>query len=148
MRWRFVDRVGRIEPWQRARAEKCVSLEEYFLLERLGRRGSLPESLVLASFVELARWLVVASSEFESSALLTEVQDFAFRGALEMGAVLELEVSVVRRDGATLSVLARGVSRQISVSEGSMSLALCPLRELSTAATARRLWQELHASAR
>jgi len=71
------------------RCEKCVSLEEYFLLERLGRRGSLPESLVLASFVELARWLVVVSSEFESSALLTDVLGFSFRDPLGMGAVLE-----------------------------------------------------------
>jgi hypothetical protein len=148
MRWRFVDRIGQIEPWARAGAEKCVSLEEYFLLERLGRRGSLPESLVLAGFVELARWLVVVSSEFESSALLTDVLEFSFLAPLDMGAVLEMEVAVMDRRRDALTVSARGVSRQASVAGGTMSLALCPLRELSTSAVARRLWQELHAAAR
>jgi hypothetical protein len=148
MRWRFVDRVGSIEPWARVRGEKCVSLEEYFLLERLGRRGTLPESLLLASFVELGRWLVIVSSDFELSAVLTEITGFGLRDSLSMGAVLDLELAAASRGGNVLTLRAKGVRGQAPVCDGTMSLALRPLRELSTTVTARRLWQEVHAAAR
>ena len=62
MKWRVVDRIAPCEPWTAIEGHKCVSLEEYFLMERLGRRGALPESLLLAGFVELGRWLVCVSS--------------------------------------------------------------------------------------
>jgi hypothetical protein len=148
MRWRFVDRVVSIEPWKRARAEKCVSLEEYFLLERLGRRGTLPESLFLASFVELARWLVIVSSEFRESALLTEIANFRICRSLSMGAVLGMDVAVVGRTADALTLRAQGGSCGAAVCEGTLTLAPCPLGKLSTTATARRLWQELHVTAR
>ena len=110
MRWRFLDRVDEFEPWERISGRKAISLEEYSLLERLGRPGSFPESLVLETCVELVRWLVAASSGFTWSCVLTEVDGFRVERETGPGEVLELGATVERRPSTPL--------RAVSLSNG------------------------------
>jgi hypothetical protein len=95
MRWQFVDRITRFDRWAAIEGVKAVSLEEYSLLEPLGRKGALPEVLVLESCVQLARWLVAASSEFRESCLLCGVHDFAIQREAGAGCMLALSVTSV-----------------------------------------------------
>ena len=78
MRWRFMDRINRFEAWATIEGRKAVSLEEYSLLEPFGRKGSLPENLVVESCVHLARWLVIVSSGFEQTCILSAIDQFRF----------------------------------------------------------------------
>ena len=145
MRWRFIDRVTRFEPWSAIEGVKAVSLEEYGLLEPLGRKGQFPETLVLEAGVHLARWLVAASSAFEQSGELDRVDGFALHGDVRAGAALGLSLAVTRRDAAAIGVAADVRSAGRLVASGAFGLSLSPLRETAVPEDQRTLWRELYA---
>jgi 3-hydroxymyristoyl/3-hydroxydecanoyl-(acyl carrier protein) dehydratase len=147
LRWRFVDRITALEPWRLAGGRKAVSLEEYYLLEPLGREGVLPESLLLEACAELVRWLVLAGSSFRQLALLGEVERFAFRRPVRLSEVLDLQAEVVERTDAALRAACRALDRGETVAEGRLALALMPLDEPDTVQALRERWLELHADA-
>ena len=155
MRWRFVDRILDFEPWARTRSLKSVSLEEYSLLERHGRAGAYPESLVLEACVESARFLVAASSGFESVAVLVEVREFRFVQEAGMGDRLEIDVNVLERAENELRIAcraavdaqggARVVPSQVrTIAEGVLVLETVPLSESFEREDMRVLWNEMH----
>ncbi|MFB3882793.1 MAG: hypothetical protein ACE149_16125 [Armatimonadota bacterium] len=145
MRWRLVDKITDLTPWQGIAGVKAVGLEEYCLLEPLGREYALPESLVIECCVELGRWLVVASSSFSLMALLGGVDDFAFARPAEGGELLEIEASVVTRSDAivcldcTVSAAGRGIAG------GRLTLQLLPLADGHDREEMAGRWRELHA---
>ncbi len=147
MRWRLVDRIEGWDAWGSIRAVKCISLEEGHLLERLGRRGVWPESLALGSLVELARWLIIASSDFNESGVLREVEGFTLADQVGLGASLSLTATVLERHPAQLRLGASCHSGGALVGTGTLKLGLTALGELIRPDHARRLWQEIHGTA-
>jgi hypothetical protein len=145
MRWRFVDKVESFQPWQAATGRKAISFEEASLCERLGRKGVLPESLVLESCVQLVRWLVAASSEFATTCLLTEVERFALLHKVGMGDSLALAATVLGREAGRLRVECRVECRGQAVAEGVLSVELLPLSACAPPEDTRSLWRELSA---
>ncbi len=146
MRWRLVDRITRFEPWRAIAGVKTVSFEEYCLLEPLGLRGALPQSMVVGCFCELAGWLAAASTGFESSCLLTGVESFSLEGA-GMGSALELGMEVVRKEGETLAVSCTLADRGERAGGGGLVFEIVPLRELYDAGGREILWRELYVEA-
>lgn len=155
MRWRFVDRILDFEPWATLRSLKAVSFEEYNLLERHGRAGAFPECLVLESCVESVRWLVAASSGFESAAMLVEVSEFRFMREAGMGDRIEIEVKVLERAGNELRVECRAAaaakrgaqslpSLDRTVAQGALVLETVPLSESFEREDMLVLWNEIH----
>jgi len=147
MKWRLLDSIAEIETWTAIRGRKIVSLEEYSLLEPLGRKGCFPESLVLESCVQPVRWLVLVSSDFQQSCTLLEVGRFAFEHETKPGDKLTVSAKVVDKQQDTLGVECRVVVGGQRYGHGEIRLALVPLRELTSAEDARTLWQELYAKA-
>lgn len=147
MRWRFVDRVTAFEPWQHIAGRKAVSLEEYHLLQPLGREGVLPESLTIECCAELARWLVAASSSFTQATVLSEVEQFAFNRPAGMGCVLRVEVLVAARAEERLTVDCRITGDDAAVASGRIALAIVDLAELLDAGELAGLWRELYGEA-
>jgi len=145
VRWRFADRITAFEPWARVAGRKAVSLEEYKLLEPLGREGILPESLVLECCVEHVRWLVAASSGFRQTCVLEEVEEFKFAGEAGMGAVLEVEaeLSETRRDGP-IEAACRITCSGRALAVGRLRVGLVPLAEGFDPELTESLWRELH----
>jgi len=147
MRWRFVDKVDSLTPWQEARGRKAVSLEEYSLLLPQGREGEFPESLCLESCVALVRWLVAASSGFETTCVLSEVQEFAFTGRMTMGDVLEMKATVIRRNEHSLVAECSVHCRNVAVAQGRIAVTFLPLAGAFDEELLSGTWKEIYAPA-
>ena len=145
MRWRFVDKIESLQPWQAAAGRKAISFEEFSLYEPLGRKGVLPASLVLESCVHLVRWLVAASSEFASTCLLSEVERFALRREVGMGDSLAIAATVLAREPERLRVECRADCAGSAVAEGVLSVDVLPLAACASPRETRSLWRELSA---
>ncbi len=143
MRWRLVDRVVEFTPWERIAGTKAVSFEEYSLLRAFGRKGDLPESLLLGACAELARWLATASSGFTHSALLRSVSDFRVDSCAGMGSVLALSADVRRRDGGTVEAGCEVTDGGRPVARGRLTMGLVAQPGLAEAEAARARWREL-----
>jgi len=147
MRWRFVDRVTAFDPWGRIAGRKAASLEEYSLLERHGRPGEVAGTLVLESAVQLAGWLVMASSGFRQAALLEEVRDLRLEGRVGAGDAVEMTARVEGREDGRLDVSWEGFRGGEKIAGGRMALALVPLEGLCDPGRMEPLWKELYAPA-
>ncbi len=147
MRWRFIDRIEAYEPWMRIGGRKAISLEEYHLLDVLGRKGVFPESLVLESCVHLVRWLVGASSDFSLSSTLLEVERFAFEHETHPGAVLTVTATVLDKQDDTLKVSCNVMSGNRRCGHGVITCALIPLADIASVEDSRTLWRELYGKA-
>jgi hypothetical protein len=144
MRWRFVDRVTSFEAWRSITGRKAVSLEEYYLLQPLGREGVAPESLLLESCVELARWLVAASSGFSQIAELAAAEQFAFREGATTGTVLRIAETVAYRAAGRLFADCRVTVEEQTVAAGRLALSLMPADGAFQAGELEELWREIH----
>ncbi len=144
MRWRFLDAVTRFGPWRSAAGRKTISLEEYSLLDPLGRQGEYPQALLLESAVELVRWLVMKSSEFERTCVVEEIIRFATPGRPGPGDVLEVQVSAVRRDGDRLSATCEVTCRGVPAARGEIGFIVWPLADALDPAMASEMWKELY----
>ena len=147
MRWRFIDRLEAFEAWTSIRGRKTVSLEEYCLLEPLGRKGCCPESLILESCVQLVRWLAAASSDFQQSCLLLEARRFAFEHETNPGDRLAVAATVLDRRTDTLGVECEARIGGQRCGHGELVLSLVPLLDLAVEEDTRALWRELYAKA-
>lgn len=144
MRWRFADRIDQFEPWVLIQGRKGISLEEYSLLERFGRRGVLAESLVLESCVHFARWLVERSSGFAQSCLVDSIDDFAFVSPASMGDNLGIGIVLETRWDDRVVVRCRADAGERRVAQGNLELRLVPLPEVADAQSQSILWQKLY----
>lgn len=144
MRWRFADTIDAFEAWVSIHGRKTVSLEEYSLLEPLGRKGSLPESLVVESCVHFSRWLVAASSHFQKSCVLKEIEPFVFDRNTIAGAVLSIAIEVSGKTDDELCVECDVTIGGQSCGHGTLKLSLIPLKEISVPENVETLWRELY----
>lgn len=151
MRWRFIDRVESFEPWKVVRCTKTVSLEEYSLLKPFGLKGTFPSSLAIECCVSAARWLTAASTGFEKTCLLEDVQEMSFAttpGKPGMGDTLIIEVRPV--DVSKGSFTAECSVTTISgaeVAAGTLSFTLADLHDMEGASGCETLWREIYAGA-
>lgn len=147
MRWRFVDRITEYDPWSRIAGRKAASLEEYSLLERAGWPGEVPGTLLLEGAVQLAAWLVMASSGFQQAALLEEVTDLRLAGRAGAGDAVETSARVEGRGASRIAVAWEGRRGGERICEGRMALALVPLEDLCDPGRMELMWRELYAQA-
>ena len=147
MRWRLLDRVLQLEPWKSARGTKAVSFEEYTLREPFGREGTLPESLVMESCVELVRWFVAASSDFEMTCLLEEVRQFELLGEAGMGDSLQIHATIIRREESCLMTDCGVAVGNREIARGRLRVGLVPMAESFDVEWMRGRWCELYATA-
>lgn len=147
MRWRFVDKLHGYQQWHALAGTKAVSLEEYNLHEPFGRTGVLPESVVLEACVQVARWLVSRSSDFELTCVLSNVNDFSFDGEAGMGDVLGIRVRVLGRADMSSDVQCEVACRGRSLARGTITVSLVPLADSFDRGMVEGMWQELHGKA-
>lgn len=101
MKFRMIDRIHAYKPRRFIRGRKTVSLEEYFLRERLGMAPTLAPSLLLESLLQLGNWLIVLSSDFKQMGMILRTGRIDFSGTAGPGQAVEAEVEVssYRPDG-------------------------------------------------
>ena len=147
MRWRFIDRVDSFEPWKAIAGAKAISFEEVSLLKPFGRKGDLPESLVIESCVELVRWLVAASSGFEKASDLAEIRHFRTERISGLGTLLEIAAEVEDHAEGGLSARCRVAASGRTVASGTLYVSLSPLAAGFDAGLVEGTWRELHGEA-
>lgn len=147
MRWRFADRIDAFEPWALIRGRKGISLEEYSLLERFGRRGVFPESLVLETCVHFARWLAAASSGWRHSCLLAGIEDFVYESEARMGDNLEIEIRMVepQDEGGVFRVACAASAGARRIASGTLALKRVDLDWIQDSGALEIMWRELKA---
>jgi 3-hydroxymyristoyl/3-hydroxydecanoyl-(acyl carrier protein) dehydratase len=147
MKWRFVDRVTLFEPWVRIEGLKCISLEEYSLLKRFGRKGTMPATLVMESCVDLARWLAMGSSRWTQGAVLSDVAEMRFEREVGMSDVLR---GTVKASCASEHVLEAACEARVEgdlVMQGRFTVELVALAQLLDPDDVEALWKEIHGAA-
>jgi 3-hydroxymyristoyl/3-hydroxydecanoyl-(acyl carrier protein) dehydratase len=144
LRWQFIDRIEKFEPWDQISGRKVVSFEEVTLLEPFGMPGDLPTSLIVESLVQLAYWLVVGSSDFIFGCVLSGVENLCVDKPVKSGCQLRLDVSVAARDSHQLEVKVEADSKGDCVCRGTLTLDLIPLNELQDTNELEYMWSELH----
>ncbi len=147
MRWRLVDRVDSIDPWKEIAGRKAVSLEEYSLLERFGAEGEIPATMLIGAFAELGRWLFMASSGFEGSALMDGIEGFAIERAPGRGETAMLTARVAGKTTGGLRLECTGECGGAKIAHGVISMSAAPLGEMQDAEDARIIWREIHGEA-
>jgi 3-hydroxymyristoyl/3-hydroxydecanoyl-(acyl carrier protein) dehydratase len=143
MRWRFLDRVDSFSPWRALAGRKGVSFEEFCLLGRWGREGELPETLVLESCFEAARWLAAASSDFRRTATPAGSEEFRFEAEAGPGAVLEVEVEVLSQAQDALFCEAVVSSAGKRLAGGRLEMRLAAVEPGDEPERQREVWGQL-----
>jgi 3-hydroxymyristoyl/3-hydroxydecanoyl-(acyl carrier protein) dehydratase len=146
MRWRFLDRASGFELWKKVDGKKAISLEEYCLLERFGRRGDFPEILILECCVELVRWLVTKSSNSEQTCILAQVDGFRVLGTAGAGDVLEMSAAVLNADRELLQTRCTVQLNGKRLAEGILIFLLLPLSDYDDHEMVENTWKELYGS--
>ena len=147
MRWCFVDRVESYLEWESITALKAVSFEEFHLLEKQGRQGELPESLLLETCIEALRWLIVRSSAFQLLSTLHSVEAFKIFTPARCGDVLRLTVTVENRSSDHVSAFCTVLCPRADLAEGKISVETMPMDLSIDPSLLRGTWKELHGKA-
>jgi 3-hydroxyacyl-[acyl-carrier-protein] dehydratase len=105
MKFRFVDKITSWKADERITGIKAVSFEEYSLKDAFGDEASLPELLLLESFLQLGNWLILLSSDFQQMGMVVRIAEARFHDHLRPGRRVRMEVVLTRRreDGFELS---------------------------------------------
>lgn len=143
MKWRLIDQMESFAPWRGLTGYKTISFEEYSLLKIFGRKGAFPEALLLEACVELARWLVAASSAFTQVGVLDTVEGFKLLAEAGRGGALHISVTVMARDEKSLQLDCRVQCVEKRVASGRITVALQPLAESFDKEWVAGLWREL-----
>ena len=143
MQWRLIDLITGFKPWQELRADKAVSLEEYYLKERLGQPGEFPESLLLESCAQAASWLVAVSSDFTLNAMIETVTAFTVKRTLQPGERCHICISVCSRNPDNITVCCHGRVGNEEILGGEIILSLIPLAEHWVPGERKSLWREI-----
>lgn len=144
MRWRLVDKINAYEPWGWISGHKGISLEEYSLLRPFGRKGVFPESMVIESCVQLARWLVMRSSDFQQTCRLSGIHDFIVESWPGMGEVMVMDVAIEKREAEGLDVRCEVKVAERYVGRGRLTLSFHDLAEAYDPDLQDLYWQDLY----
>jgi hypothetical protein len=147
MRWCFVDRIESCLEWKSITACKAVSFEEFHLLEKLGRQGEFPESLLLETCVEALRWLIVCSSGFQLSAALHSIDAFSLYTPARGGDVLRLAVTIDGRSSDCVSAFCTVLCSRANLAEGKISVKTMALDACFDRSLLQGAWKDLHGKA-
>ncbi len=148
MRLRMVDAVTAYKPWQSIHGRKVVSLEEYHLLEKTGRKGVLPESLLIESAVELGRWLIMVSSDLTLEATLDALLNFQITREIQCRDVVEISLTLLEKNDEHIAMQCKMRVHGEMAAHGKIHWKPCALASLHPVETCRLLWEKLHVPTR
>ncbi|MCA9166161.1 MAG: beta-hydroxyacyl-ACP dehydratase [Planctomycetales bacterium] len=105
----MIDRIVELEPGQRIRATKSLSLAEDYLRDHFPRFPIMPGVLMLEAMYQTAAWLVRATDEFTHSlVLLREANNVKYSDFVQPGQTLRVTAELMKREGANFSLKCQG----------------------------------------
>lgn len=108
MRYLLIDQITDLREGKSIRGVKNVAMSEDFLEFHFPRNPIMPGVMILEAMVQLAGWLVAASSDFRDWLLPTSIRKCNFYRFALPGDQVELEVEVAEEDGVKVY---RGLSK-------------------------------------
>ncbi len=110
MRYLLVDRITEVQEGRKIRGVKNIAMSEDFLEHHFPRNPIMPGVMMLEAMVQLAGWLVAASSDFGDWFMLSKVRKSNFYRPGLPGDQLELEIEAAgaAEDG---SLVFRGIAK-------------------------------------
>ncbi|KAA8885539.1 beta-hydroxyacyl-ACP dehydratase [Nocardia colli] len=99
MRFLMVDAITELDGGRRAAGVKNAAMSEDYFADHFPQQPILPGVLVLEAMTQLARWLVITGSDFQTTVVLSAVQHSKFIDFAVPGDRLTVEVD--RLDGGT-----------------------------------------------
>jgi 3-hydroxymyristoyl/3-hydroxydecanoyl-(acyl carrier protein) dehydratase len=108
MKFRLVDKILDWTPEKRILGIKTVSPDEYRLKEAFGDEPRLPETLLLESFLQLANWLILLSSDFQKMGMVIRLSKIQYHDFLLPGQSVEMEVKLLRRHKDAIEMTGEG----------------------------------------
>ncbi|WP_433664264.1 3-hydroxyacyl-ACP dehydratase FabZ family protein [Nocardia sp. CA-128927] len=92
MRFLMVDAITELDGGRRAVGVKNAAMSEDYFADHFPQQPILPGVLVLEAMTQLARWLVITSSDFRTTVVLSAVQHSKFIDFAVPGDRLTVEV--------------------------------------------------------
>jgi 3-hydroxyacyl-[acyl-carrier-protein] dehydratase len=118
MRFRFIDRITRLEPGTSIEAVKQLCGGERYLEDHFPKLALMPGVLMLESIYQAASWLVRRTEDFTHSAIvLKEARNVKFSGLFQPGQTLVVTAEIKKQEGNRTTLTAQGtVNGKIVVS--------------------------------
>src|ERR671929_43316 len=108
MRFHLVDRIVEVEPGQRLRAVKNLTLGEEYLADHFPTFPVMPGVLMLQTLVEAGAWLLRVSEDFRHSVIvLREAKNVKYGSFMEPGRQMDVTVELVEQDPGQASFKGR-----------------------------------------
>ncbi|OQA74563.1 MAG: (3R)-hydroxymyristoyl-ACP dehydratase [bacterium ADurb.Bin243] len=148
MKFRFVDAISRIKKNEYMKGLKTVSFEEGFIKRPYSRNGFLPRTLLMETLAQLASWLIVYSTDFESKPLMACVDKMEIFADARTGDLIEIDCGLINLtgDGAHFNVRGSVGGREI-IKADSCVAGLVRLETLENVNDARAMFARLSAKA-
>lgn len=120
MKFRFVDKIIKWEPFHSIHGRKAVSFEEYCLKSPFGGSEALPESILLGAGIELVTWLCILSTQYHKGMLVQEIGASEFYSQLHPGQVVDMDGLIHERlnDLVLFDLSGLVAGKQLFVSRG------------------------------
>ena len=100
MRYLLVDYIREYEEGKSIKGIKNVAMSEDFLEFHFPNNPVMPGVMLLEALIQLAGWLVAASSDFRNWFLTNKVKKSSFYGFALPGDQVKLDVQLISEDGS------------------------------------------------
>ena len=110
MRFRFIDRITKLEPGRHIEAVKHLSGAERYLDDHFPKLPLMPGVLMLEAMYQAGLWLVRQTENFTHSVvLLNEARNVKFSGLVQPGQSLMVTADIEKQEGDRTILAAQGM---------------------------------------
>ena len=142
MRFLMIDRLTELVPGQFVRGIKAITGSEDFFADHFPGNPVLPGVLIIETMAQTGGALFALSSNFESFAVMTLIENAKFRVPVRPGDVLDVQVTVAAQDRTTARVSARACVSEREVASAQIAYVLVPFEQVVGARYAD-FWRDL-----
>lgn len=130
MRFNLVDRIVEVEPAQRIRATKNLTLGEEYLADHFPTFPVMPGVLMLQTLVEAGAWLLRVTDEFRYSIIvLRETRGVKYGTFMDPGKQMLVTAELVEQQGDSATFKGKGEVGGTATVSARFTLARYNLRE-------------------
>ncbi|MHA2281714.1 MAG: 3-hydroxyacyl-ACP dehydratase FabZ family protein [Promethearchaeota archaeon] len=104
MRYILVDKIIQYESGKSAQGIKNVTMSEDFLTHHFPQYPLMPGMLILEAMVQLASWLIAASTNFRKWGVIYGLQKVKFKKFVRPGEQILLDVSIISMNKVTAQI--------------------------------------------
>lgn len=109
MRFNLIDRIVELEPGERIKAIKTLSMAEEYLADHFPNFPVMPGVLMLEALTQASAWLIRVTEQFSHGiVLLRRAQNVKYGRFVEPGQILTVEAEITELGESEVKLKARG----------------------------------------